>query len=373
VREDFVRSQERKRKFISVGGSLALYSIAFLSFWLFGVWRGPNLDKLPSPVYISLEGVGTPERSPPKGPERPEAPPSPATVKTTIPKSEPPKPTVVQSKPATPAPAKPAAKVPTKPVPSKPTPVPAKSIPVPAPLLSPEPPAESPAKAPALATPSQPAEQAPAETSEPTPKPAAATETPFEPAIPALGPISSQTLAKPNAVYRSSEKGNSIDETFGAAKGQAGRNLYVPIYLYLPPPIMVDEGLFARIPKTAGYTMEARRELFLKYYQKAEGGWRLRSTVPLSERAELWLILEDAKYNTAKADFKTRGNLRPVTLRFTIAAGGGGMKPKLENLELVSSSGYADIDEAVLYGFRQSSYFNGTVEAVTGSFTYRFE
>jgi hypothetical protein len=47
-------------------------------------------------------------------------------------------------------------------------------------------------------------------------------------------------------------------------------------------------------------------------------------------------------------------------------------KADLVDVRLVSSSGSSEIDEAVVYGFRQASFFNKTGNAVSGRFVYGF-
>jgi len=42
------------------------------------------------------------------------------------------------------------------------------------------------------------------------------------------------------------------------------------------------------------------------------------------------------------------------------------------DVRLVSSSGSTEVDEAVIYGFRQASFFNKTGYAVGGKFVYQF-
>lgn len=341
ARELFLRREDARRDALAGAASLGLFLLAVAAAWLAGLWRGPELDKLPSPVYVSLGAPGRSGGEPPRGPDRPEGAPPAAAV------------------PKTPAPS-PASS--SKLVGEAPAQVPAAAAPV-----APSRPA-APSAAPGPASPAA-AEQA----RPPTPSPATTAPAAPAQAEPALGPLASGPPARPNLVFTSSEKGNTAATTIGAKAGSAGRNLYVEIYLYLPPPLQVEEAILGRIEATKFSTIEARRDFFLRYYQRSEGVWKLKTSVPLAERAELWLLLEAAGYDAAKADFKAMRNLGPVTLRFTIAPAAPGRKPRLDTLELVQSSGYADIDEAVMYGFRQSAYFNSTTETVTGSFTYRFD
>jgi outer membrane biosynthesis protein TonB len=43
------------------------------------------------------------------------------------------------------------------------------------------------------------------------------------------------------------------------------------------------------------------------------------------------------------------------------------------DLVMLESSGYPDIDEAVLFGFRQASFRNASKFTVKAQFTYSFE
>lgn len=167
--------------------------------------------------------------------------------------------------------------------------------------------------------------------------------------------------------------GNSADTHFGALEDKAGQQFWTPVYLYLPLPRSVGIDLPERFKDLKEISSQASREKFLKYYKKENNEWVPSvNTVPYSERAFLWIILEAAGYDPAQADYKLR-KPKPVTLRFTIGPGEGKKAAPLLKLELVSSSGNADIDEAVAYAFRMGAYFNATTEPVTGSFTYRFD
>ena len=41
--------------------------------------------------------------------------------------------------------------------------------------------------------------------------------------------------------------GSALATTFGASLGQVGRNIYVPIYLYLPLPAKVGDSIYRNI------------------------------------------------------------------------------------------------------------------------------
>jgi len=61
-----------------------------------------------------------------------------------------------------------------------------------------------------------------------------------------------------------------------------------------------------------------------------------------------------------------------VEILFKVSAPGAGRVPELEDVLLESSSGYSDIDTAVLYGFRKAEFSNSGSDSVSGRFTYRF-
>jgi len=177
-----------------------------------------------------------------------------------------------------------------------------------------------------------------------------------------------------SVTFRGTEKGNSLETAFGASSGTIGRSLYVPIYGYMPLPVSVSGAVYEAIPadKDGYYSAESRRKTFTQYYQSSGGDWRLRASVPLERRLALWLMLEDAGYDLARADYKEGLAATSVTIEFAVGPASGGAKPALVDLGLVSSSGSAEIDEAVLYGFRQATFFNKNAFAVSGRFTYRF-
>jgi hypothetical protein len=140
----------------------------------------------------------------------------------------------------------------------------------------------------------------------------------------------------------------------------------VPIYLYMPLPLRLDEAVASKVPA-------ARRDRFNAVYAKYSDGFRLVRSVPPSERDEVWLALEEAGYDLAHADYKAAGRLRPVQVSFVVTQVAGTAAPRLEAVTLVSGSGDPDVDTAVMYGFRRASFFNATDGAVSGTFTYSFE
>ncbi|MEI6388390.1 MAG: hypothetical protein WCQ50_17360 [Spirochaetota bacterium] len=330
AREVFLREADRKRGLQGWLAALFFYSLLVAALFAFGLLKPNVLDRVPSTIYVTLEdGATTEAASPAPGPETLGVAPPPGLP-------EPPAPKAV-------------------------------ALPSPPPPVAPP---ETPRAAPKASVPSREAA--------PPPSPASSSRSTTEAApnqtFTSTAVASGSPAATPNQTYRTSEKGNSADTVFGAEAGKAGRNLYVPVYLFLPLPLVVDESLPDRLRDLPGFPTAERRRVFMRFYARGDGLWRITGNVPLAYREELWTLLEDAGYDASNADFKAR-NPRPkaVTLRFTVAAADGSAKPRLDKLELVSSSGYGDIDEAVDYAFRKGSYFNATQEAVTGSFTYRFD
>ena len=96
--------------------------------------------------------------------------------------------------------------------------------------------------------------------------------------------------------FRGAEMGNALSTTFGASQGTVGRNLYVPIYYYMPLPERVSDSVYQRI---------GTKSTFETLYQKSGSTWTLKSSVPLPSRGDYWRMLEDAGLDPAKADYKT--------------------------------------------------------------------
>jgi len=165
-----------------------------------------------------------------------------------------------------------------------------------------------------------------------------------------------------SVTFRGSEMGSTLATTFGAPSGQVGRNIYVPIYLYMPLPSRIDDSIYRNIQA---------KETFRSYYQASGSQWVLKSQVPLPQRGDFWTMLEAAGYDASTADFRTERKLSPVVLQFAVSPLING-RVELIDLQLLSSSGSSEIDEAAIYGFRQASFFNKTNNAVQGKFEYSF-
>ncbi len=313
---EYVRRENRKRTLTSWGSALLIYLILISGYWAWEHFVRKDISMSQGPVLIRLgepEGADVPQPVPPR--ETPE--------------ETPPEPEETQ------------------------------------PQTEPEPeiaPVEQPAVEPTL-----PAEKVTPDTPEPTPseKPAVKTAPPAPPE-----PI------------RGSDKGNNYE--LNSEGGEIGRSLWVPIAQYMPLPrtiekiITADGGLESLLNSVQPdafdlYTAEQNRTLLLKYYDKKAGGvLELSRPVPMMERPDLWAILERAGYDMRSPEYKTTRTLLPVTINFSVIPSGSTVANKLDNLELVRSSGYEDIDEAVLFAFEQSSYYSKTDEPIKGRFTYRF-
>jgi outer membrane biosynthesis protein TonB len=176
-------------------------------------------------------------------------------------------------------------------------------------------------------------------------------------------------------VIKGSESGNSWESSFEGGSGSIGRSLYVPIVLFMPLPYEVPASYYESIPAEKGgfADAEARKKTFLGYYSKEGDNYILKRPIPMADRPSFWLMLEEARYPLKRADYKKDKYLRPVTVRFRVGSTKGGASPLLMDIELKRSSGYSDIDEAVLFGFRQAAFSNDSDRAVWGTFTYAFD
>jgi outer membrane biosynthesis protein TonB len=230
--------------------------------------------------------------------------------------------------------------------------------------------APKPSKAPAKASPKpsaapRPSAPAVAKTA------ASAAPVPLSGESPAPGAVPGPEVA----VIKGSESGNSWESSFEGGSGRIGRSLYVPIVLYMPLPYEVPASYYEAIPseKSGFADADARKKTFLGYYAKEGESYILKRPIPLADRPTFWLMLEDARYPLKRADYKKDKYLRPVTVRFRVGSTKGGASPVLLDVELKKSSGYSDIDEAVLFGFKQAAFSNDSERAVWGTFTYAFD
>lgn len=223
------------------------------------------------------------------------------------------------------------------------------------------------------------------------PEPAPSEETrPVEPAPPReepSEPVAQESPVKPAVEEPQENQDVQVrGETFGnthllnleSAGGQAGRNLWTPIYLYMPLPNRLSQILLAQASgdPDLGISPEDDRRLLLQYYRKTTTGeMELKSpVVPLKERPDIWIALERMGYDLSRAEYKELLP-SPVEIHFTVSpshSNNGGSQVDLVDLTIEKSSGYEHIDQAVLYGLTRSSYYNDSERELKGRFVYRF-
>lgn len=167
------------------------------------------------------------------------------------------------------------------------------------------------------------------------------------------------------------EKGTGSDTKLGGAQGTVGYNIYVPIYYNLPLPQSVPASVYNAIPdlvqapNTVIYSAQARRKAFSMYYDFDGAAYRLKADVPIDKREPLWEILDDAGFDFSVAGFWKERNLMPVAIVFTVTR-----DKQVKGVEVLQSSGDAEIDKAVLYGFKRAVLWNKTGETIPGRFRY---
>lgn len=249
----------------------------------------------------------------------------------------------------------------------------AKPVPAAEASLEPPPP-ETPAVEPAPEPP--PVPPAPTETAKPAakpvPKPAAAPST----AAPAAAKPA--PAKPPTQTQRGSENGNTYEVSYaGANPGTVTRGMNQPIWVFMPLPYKLTSSIYDGIPDYPEMpgTADKRRELFRKAYEKTDGGWKLKGgdQPKYADRPILWAMLEDAGYDIRNAEYKTDRSLHEVVILFKVApfVEGKGCELLYYQLEGIGS-GYKDIDDAVLYGFKEAGLTNSEKTPMNGRFTYRF-
>ncbi len=337
----WMKAQDRRRNLIAAASTACLYVLAFVGAWLIGSLAPASLASAPATVIVDLAGNGGPPGATPLGlPNAPDR--------------------VAQSPPgAAPSPAA-AASPSVKQAPSSQKPAkPPSEADIAAALAAQERAAETNAALRAAAA-SAAAPPAPPQTrtfgsnsSSSGNAPVATMGTGSEPGVAA---------GTGSVTFRGSEMGSALATTFGASSGLVGRNIYVPIYLYMPLPSKIDESIYRNIQA---------KGTFRSYYEESGSQWVLKRQAPLPQRGDFWTMLEAAGYDASTADFRTATKLSPVVIRFAVGPLTNG-RVELVDLQLVSSSGSSEIDQAVIYGFRQASFFNKTGNAVEGKFEYSF-
>jgi len=376
----YAEKQERKRKLTSIGITAGLYLLAFALGLVLEILNPREEDYSNMTVMITMPGpttneVGLGSFKPSEEGEKAEKvePSAPKKTETVLEKAEAPK---VESpkKPveeATPSPSK--AVAPAAP-PPEPAPKPKDTVAVAAAPTQPSP------GAPSAIQPAQ-AASIPESTVKETP--------PAEPWVPGQREQGSHISQTSTMLYvpgkglvpysgdtvtiRKSEKGSSSDTILGGSQGTVGQNIYQPVYSSLPLPRTVPASVYNAIPdlvippNVVIYSAQARKRAFTTYYDFDGSAYRLKTEVPLEQREPLWQILEDAGYDPAKTEYRESRSLNPVVIGFTVTKDN-----QLRGAEVLQSSGDSQIDQAVLYGFKRSVFWNKTGETVPGRFTYRF-
>ncbi len=193
------------------------------------------------------------------------------------------------------------------------------------------------------------------------------------PVQPVSPPQTVEAPAAPEPVkIQGSDAGNAYETVLATDEGRVGRNLWIPISLYMPLPVNIESSVIDNIRGDSLNTPEDYKRLLLRYYTEdpvRDGVYLLESNVSLPERPTIWNLLENqTDYDVSQAEYKTGRTLNPVVLTFTVNP----ETNRLEDVELDRTSGYGEIDEAVLYGFQASQYYNSTDRKIKGRFTYRF-
>lgn len=183
----------------------------------------------------------------------------------------------------------------------------------------------------------------------------------------------------PVTITHGREEGNAYETTYESEPGLVGRNVWIPIYLYMPLPQYIDLGIVDSMKSDSELdnrpgtrTAESKRVALRSYYsiETAEGLYLKEEPDP-DLRPQVWSLLEDGGYSIRDAEYKAGRRLRPVVITFTIVNEDD--RNALRDVTVTRSSGYGDIDEAVVYGFMKAQFYNSAEIPVKGRFTYRFD
>lgn len=180
---------------------------------------------------------------------------------------------------------------------------------------------------------------------------------------------------KPKPVIQKGvENGNSHETTFESTSSKIGRRAYFPISQFMPLPETVAISMFLQITGdiTGMDEVDYNKNLFLRYYSEEGGRYELIDDIPFQARPDIWAILEQAGYDLDNPEYKRKYNLNYVIISFEINSNSNGINA-IRSAKIDSTSGYPEIDEAVLYGFKQSTYSNSTDDSVKGRFKYSFK
>jgi hypothetical protein len=170
------------------------------------------------------------------------------------------------------------------------------------------------------------------------------------------------------------EYGNSYELAFETGKGNAGRSFGPPIWMYMPLPPTVFDATYLKIAASGFRSAEENQAAFRAAYEFREDGlWHLALSVSIADRPAVWIILQAAGYDPRTAPYRDRAS-GPVVISFSVTVDDQVTRrpPRLESVSIATSCGDRELDEAVLYGFTQATFFNRMAESVSGTFTYRF-
>lgn len=196
-----------------------------------------------------------------------------------------------------------------------------------------------------------------------TPKPEEVEPVP----VPAVVPKSAPPAT---SVVKGQENGNSHETVFAAPGADVGRSFFVPVADYLPLPQAITGVVSSRVK--ANDDVMAFMERY--YEETGTGTLHLKTRVDPGLRPPIWAALRDLGYDPRSVEYRQPpAKLGAISIKFTVEAPLGGAAPRISALRLSASSGNAEVDEAVLYSFQSSSFYNNTDRALQGTFTYRFE
>lgn len=203
----------------------------------------------------------------------------------------------------------------------------------------------------------------------PAPKaPPAATPAPNRASQPAATAAPTVT----EKVIRGVEKGNASELVLKPQGEKISQNAYWPVYLFMPLPSKLPADLLARVKGNELYSAQERRALLLQVYSREGDLLTLTSDPGLPTRPALWEILEGAGYDVANAEYKRGKALKAVVLSFRLDIPHGSDNPSLLDVKVEQGSGNGQVDEAVLYAFKRSTFANGTGQIAQGRYTYDF-
>ncbi|MBB6482241.1 hypothetical protein [Spirochaeta isovalerica] len=171
------------------------------------------------------------------------------------------------------------------------------------------------------------------------------------------------------------EEGNSFETTFDATPGLVSRSFGAPIYFYLPLPPVISSSVFDSLkddPVLSTRTAEKKKGILNQYFALSDGDYYRTKQPPPQYRPELWAILAEGGYDIGvykSVDYNLKG--KRVVFTFVVEDREG--MTVLSNVRFTDRTGFAEIDEAVFYGFQQATFSNSSETPIKGRFTYRFE